>query len=268
MKKFLLTVCSAFLLAVGAEAQITLEHEYSNEIGFSQPINGEIKIFSYDNSELRIYNLDHSLEKTITLDLPEGLDKNGYDCYITYVSESLFDLDDGIEFLIEWEYYDSDLGQGFSFVGVFDETGTPLLEVPDFEGGYPNPSERPVVETDNGVKLILQEEDGEEKTRVYSLPGQLYNITSVETPAGVESLQAYPNPASDVVQIAYAIPEGQTQGALKIYNEQGILVKSFVVDETFDHLLLNVADFEQGVYTYRLEGNSFATEAEKLVVMR
>ncbi len=244
--------------------------------------NGETKILTLNGQEMKIYNEDHSLYKTIQIPAQTG------EFTVNVVSQHIFDSDDDLEFMVIDE---TDVENGILYnTVIYNEDGTVLLKA---DGLAPiwNSSELSsfnfvdestfstfIKETSDGLKLYLTSayyDYGtpmvtEQILKVYSLPGSLPKITSVDSPASAPQnlLEAYPNPASSVVQIGYELPENASQGVVKIYNEQGILVKSLTVDHTFDHLLLNVADFNAGVYTYRLETDNFASEAQKLVVMR
>lgn len=124
------------------------------------------------NKEIKLYHLDHSLFKTVSyanVPLPANPITT---VYLMYISEHLFDQDDGLEFM----YLDPT--PGTYLTQVYNEDGSLLLDEP---GSQPlvlatvHNQQYPIYNTDQGTKLILSHTDG--TARVYSL-GAFPNIGS------------------------------------------------------------------------------------------
>ena len=79
-------------------------------------------------------------------------------------------------------------------------------------------------------------------------------------------LSAYPNPAEDVVKVAYKLPPGEREGTLVLFNSNGQLVKRYNVDDHTDHLMLDVSGLKSGMYHYYMECGKGKSRAEKLLV--
>jgi len=78
--------------------------------------------------------------------------------------------------------------------------------------------------------------------------------------------RAYPNPASSVVNIDYALNKKDAQIAL--YNILGVQVYAQTLNSTEGTAKINVADFAQGIYFYTIKVDGKAVETKKLVISR
>jgi len=79
-------------------------------------------------------------------------------------------------------------------------------------------------------------------------------------------LNAFPNPATNSLKVAYTLPENVTQGTLHLVNNAGGQVDQFVVDNHTNFLMLDVSKFQSGVYMYFIEYGNSRSESKKLVI--
>ena len=94
---------------------------------------------------------------------------------------------------------------------------------------------------------------GDEKTYVYSLPGNGEATTSVQNVPAKAKRNAYPNPASEIVTLPY---EADDATSMKIYDVQGKLVERKFLNENEQELQLNIKDYTSGMYFYEVNGES------------
>jgi hypothetical protein len=93
------------------------------------------------------------------------------------------------------------------------------------------------------------------------------------TESGTDGLKstlhsAYPNPATGEVTIPYDLPSDVKQAELKLYSMNGMLIKSFTIDHTFDSILVKTTELPAGMYIYRIEANTYKSESLKLLVSK
>ncbi len=257
-----------FLVAVanGLKSQIIPEHTYTGVSAayVNLPVAGyKYYVMDVPNSQCKLYNNDHTLWKTINLSIPA----NYYLCDIQFVSENLFNTDNSIELLYVSCIYNSSLAYYTYDTRIASESGTILQTIPG--GGYSL-----IYPAQTGSKLLVWEYDfsvfpEKVNTKVYSIPGQ--TATSInDFPAGKRfSLRnAFPNPTSNTVTIPYNLPFNVNQAELKVYNVSGNLVKLYVVDHTFDNIVVQTNDLADGMYFYRIEAGEFKSETYKLSVRK
>ena len=80
--------------------------------------------------------------------------------------------------------------------------------------------------------------------------------------------KTFPNPTTSTVTIPYTLPLNISQAELVLYNVGGTKVKSFIVDHTFDNIVVQTNDLPAGMYLYRIESNGFKSETFKLSVSK
>jgi len=266
MKKNTILLIAIILMAFSSLGQINLEYTYEGVSAayVNLPVEGyKFYVMDVPNSQCRIYNNDHSLWKTINLSVPA----NYYLCDIQYVSEDLFNTDNSIELLYVSYNYNSASGYYTYDTRIATEAGTVLLSVPG--GGYST-----VYPSESGSKLFVWVYDYSlavytVNTMIYSIPGRITAGTPGLLSAKPAKLgPAFPNPASSEVIIPYTLPENVDQAKLKIYSIEGNLVKTFVIDHSFNNLTLQTNDLPAGMYNYRIESGRFNSDSYKLVVNR
>ncbi len=264
MKRPTLIILFFIFLSIRSSAQITLENTYTGVSAayIHLPVAGyKYYVMDVANSQCRMYNNDHSLWKTINLSIPAGY----YLCDIQFVTEDLFNSDNLVEMLYVSYNYNTTLKYYTYDTRIVNENGTPILSMPYAGYSYIYPAE-------TGSKLFMWIYDFSifpetVNTMVYSIPGKL-NTTITKLPENLKAAQlsAYPNPATNEVTIPYSLPSNVKQAELKLFSMNGVLIKSFTIDHTFNSLLVKTGDLPAGMYVYRIESNTFKSESYKLAV--
>ena len=280
MKKYFISLFTLF--TVTTNAQIFLEHIYdsASTFSFGSPsvssqvmiikfeISGEkyVKINRWDKI-LNIYDMNHALLKTISLTfLPLA---SGVLGDILYLSEKLFDIDSGIEFMYVYT------NNPDNFTGIYNDDGSLLFSDTGAAVIRTNVplQQYPIYNTSQGAKMILSYKSyqNNRKVKVFSLPG----ILSAGIQDGNSLLLAqsnisnpYPNPANSTTRVDYFLPKGINEGEIVFYDLQGREARRFKVDRTFDSLHISTADIPAGTYYYQLQTASQASEGKIMVVIK
>lgn len=255
------------------KAQVTLEHTYDGvpgqELCLAVIDSGIYKYMMVNdwNNEFTLYNLDHSVYVTVAV--PTGLPSYN----IMYVTRSLFDCDtSNLEYLITYGL--NPQSGAPSGTSVYRTDGTQLFNVDSFVAlsafGSPTILTVPIVTTPSGTKLTLSRGWS---YKVYSLCGVLpvnSNTTDIIDPSNNtrSPLVAYPNPATDNITIGYKLPDGVTSAELVVYNLDGVKVKQYRVDNTFNTILLRNDGLPAGTYTYAIQSSSASFPAGKFVIVQ
>jgi len=279
MKKVI--VIAFVSLLTNMKAQFTLEHIYPQastfNVGgtFSQlmmidfEVSGEQYVFLNRLAKnITIYNLNHSLVKTISLSsLPIGINSGEIDD-IFYLSQHLFNSDT----LVEFVYITDGEFPTQAKIYVYNEIGTILFSDTASMPIHVNVplQQYPIYNTTAGTKMILSYASGDAK--VWGLAGTLTtaidraNTQLVNNGAAIGN--AHPNPTANTTTIPYTLPQGTTKGELVFYNVQGVEVKRFKVDNTFNSLLISTTDIPAGTYYYNLQIGGDASATKKMVVVK
>lgn len=276
MKKILVSLALISCTLLFVSAQVTLKDTYQSGVNSStvefRLAEIDSGVFKYlnvnlDNEEIKLYNLNHTLYKTIDIPLPYV----PYKYRIQYVTRSLFDCDtSNIEYLLLWT--NGDAGFFNDTLRLYSEDGTVLFEeAPGFMGwicvGCATIISSYIRETPDGTEMQLDNFTTGE-TRIYNLCGTL--PTSYESGSNSDNLsfRSYPNPAKEFATIQYHLPDNVKEATLNIYDQQGIEVKSFQIDNTFSNVLLSSDDLISGTYYYNIFIPGFNTEAKKMVIIK
>ena len=274
MKNIILIFILAFV--INANAQITLEHKYDSAASYNYctgnrcelmiikfEVSGEryVKINRCGNT-IDIYDMNHSLVKTISLALfPLS---GGYLGDVLYLSEQLFDTNAKIEFM----YTNPPL-----YTGIYNEDGTLLFSDTCAPLVYPHweMQQYPIYNTSVGTKMILSYTNGQ--AWVFGLPGTLSTgiqdgNTQLMQAQGGSLNNLYPNPSTGKVTLQYALPKGEKEGEIILYNTQGAEVKRYKVDDTFNDLLLDNTQLPAGVYYWQLQTSKGSVGTKKMVVVK
>ncbi len=278
MKKTLTSIVFIIMIIINIKAQVvTLEHEYhpgnivSNYLYAAQlEVSGtKYVLFNSTNGILMLYNLDHSIFKTISVPTTSIYNQ------IYYISEHLFDLDNGIEYMLF-------SGTTPAFIKLYDEDGTLLWSESDctppceVSTGGIDGRVKPIVNTDLGTKLIIHVQDTiagnghYSKIKVYNLLGTLTSaMEKVNDPLLQSSeMNLYPNPSNEKVTIQYQLPQGEKTGAIILYDIYGKEIRKYKVDDTFNDILLDNSTLLSGTYFYQLITSKGAMGSKKMVVVK
>ena len=79
-----------------------------------------------------------------------------------------------------------------------------------------------------------------------------------------EHLHLFPNPAGDYVIVYHNTTELAGEAMLKIYNLNGVLLKTVDLESYQNQLTLNLKEFSNGVYILGLYVNNKFIESKKL----
>lgn len=265
--KSIILLFSALLIFETSKSQITLENSYpapSRYINMSTVnlANSGIKyvLFDAENHNVKLYNLNHSLWKTIVLFVPTGYSIGSYSA----ISETLFNSDGLIELVYYYTRYTPTIDHE---ARVINENGAILLTINNGANAYP-------VNTGiNGWKLIAQIDSvnsySAASVNVFSLIGSLpagsvkeidYNESYVST--------LFPNPSNEKATIIYELPIGTSTAEIVLYNLNGLELKRYKVDNTFNTLYIDNSELASGTYLYNLVTSANSFPAKKMVVIK
>jgi hypothetical protein len=277
MKKLLLVTLIAFV--INAKAQITLEHVYDTASMYStlqnalMIVNFEVSGERYvrinnDGKTIDIYDINHSFVKSISF---AGFPQNSNNItHFLYFSENLFNTDPKMEFM----YINFDGNPTIVNTRIYNEDGLLIFRADSMAPlvivNIPQ-QQFPIYNTSQGTKMILSHQfTGQAK--VYSLPGTLsqgiQEANNVLIAAQSNVSNPFPNPNNGSIHIDYAFPPGESEGEIVFYDLQGMEVKSFKVDKTFNTLLISTKDLAAGTYYYQLQTSSQNSGGKKMVVIK
>lgn len=289
MRRILYLLCLTLAIG-GLHAQIIKEHAFDDQSSVN------IQIIRLENSGQKtcvvnqvdsvnyhciFYNSDFSEYKTVNLELDKMIaitDFNSPYLEIDFISENTFDLDNDIDLLCQFTYYDSN-DDLFAQVIVFNENGSVLFAT-DIDNSnaflinstIANGSIIPsLVNTNEGTKMILDAyyiNDGSYSFDMYSLPGSV--PTNLKN-AGIESgnyLNAYPVPANDFVNMDYKLAGNENSGEIEIVDQQGRTVQKIRVDKNQGLLRMPVKNMSNGLYFYKLNSKRGAPRTAKVLIVK
>jgi hypothetical protein len=236
------------------------------------------------NYELKLYNMDHTLYRTITLPNPPAC-AGGFHApdrlfdavpFLEYISDNLFDTDTLIEMVINWVGTTS--SPGYTLNMVYKEDGTILLPTDNCL------AQRvlKVYKTDVSTFKLMSKvryssgvSSPYDSVSIYSLPGTIpcdvcFGETSLIHDMNNETgeFRGYPNPATDYFNVDFEFPPGSKKGTIDFYNLQGILVKSFHVDNSMRNIRLTTDDIAAGTYFYQLKSDIASIGSKKMIVIK
>ena len=96
---------------------------------------------------------------------------------------------------------------------------------------------------------------------------QFGDAVSVNEPV-ITKNRAYPNPATSIVNIDYALNKNCENAQICLYNILGMSVYEQVLDVREETTTMDVSNFASGVYFYAIKVDGKAVETKKLVISR
>jgi hypothetical protein len=262
------------VLTQSAMGQVILEHKYPNgaspkSLMLIQLDSATYKyvVFDETNSQFTLYNLNHSVYLNVNIPLTYNYNTNYYQ--VSYITKSLFDCDtSNIEYVLNL-LGDAQPNTYPKKILIYRTNGTLLYSVDsccymNYSYGWKHgPVEnQPIVKTPTGTKLILRCLDG--SGRIFSvcgnLPNQIKDINDVYFIGN-----PYPNPTDDLITIPYSLPQGETNGTIKIFDSNGNEIKSFIVDSNFTSLKLSTSELPNGIYFYQLYTAKGHADIKKII---
>lgn len=281
-----ISVFALVLITSLIKAQITLEATYDTASANLYMITLEVDGDKYvkverlspangpDYRAIILYNLDHSVWKTIDCSPFPKFDSCGgslnygrYNFEVLYITQHLFDSDNGIEFMFNI----NGCGTNDNYTAIYNEDGSTIFTqygaAPAVHLNIPIVF-KPIYNTVNGTKMILSF-PATNQAKVYSLPGTLTtsNMLLSGNSNGNESFSAYPNPSSDQITINYRLPIGTQNGEIVISDLSGKEIKRCSVDNSFNNLVLPTNEFSNGIYLYSFKANGKLLETKKIIIV-
>ncbi len=216
--------------------------------------------------EVVLYNLDHTFFKSFSFaDHPSTVMVATF----LYMSEHLFDLDDGIEYM----YFTWD-GASPSYLRVYDEDGSVHLNM---DGGFVyvystlHNQQYPIYNSPEGTKLVVSMGD-EQSARVYSLPGTLSPDFASTVQNGhamaLSSFMSYPNPVLCGSMVDVVLPQGVHRGRLELFNGVGQLVREVPFDGAGDRVRLDTSMLPAGTYVHQLRVDRLLTGTPRTLILQ
>lgn len=281
MKKIFLFLAIVFCLSISA--QITYNHS-ANTRGFLVKLHvSGYKYYTYNLNTINIYNVNHTLFKSISI--PPPYNTPGGSHFMHYISENLFDSDNGIEYIMQRTQASPSYTCNLS---VLDESGAVIFSKDSaylgtnlitFSSYTSFMDQEPIYYDGTGTKLsfdIYNSWGGTYlRSDVYNLPGTIpcnnctsgitTLITNPTSNPAIEDPKFFPNPTSDQLKLKYKLPDGAHLAEMKIYDLQGKLVDEFKVTDNFDFIYLPT-NYNNGLYLYSLIVDGKVVKTEKIVL--
>jgi len=223
----------------------------------------------------KLYNPDHSLFKTIAPPVFPGKTING----IFYVSETLFNTDTLIEYLVI--YYP--IGPGIAAIRVCNENGNIILERDSAASGgqiFTNTGWK-IFPDGNNSKLMVSRYTNPGQAipttvEIYDLPGQLPclecnngEISGYAEPSNIIAAEnksiAFPNPFNDFVTIRYSLPKNTQHAFINLFGIAGELIKKKEIDNHFGEIIITKEEIRQGVYIYQIIADDKVISKDKII---
>jgi len=263
MKKVFLSssIVMMLLFSQALKAEIVLEHTFYGSIQNSyanwhgrafteQLFPDDCYYESYGSNKyyVKIYNADYSIRSENEYSIPS---LSGYSVYQVTMSKKLFNTDDNYEFLTIFIKDGSKNGAYDRYKAIlFDQDGN---KIKDF-GEAAEFSILPHISPDNHLRLLVLKYGYGYTTEIYSIR-ELTTDTEESSAIRSSAVSPYPNPSNAVITLPYQLNQGE-KAVMNIYNQQGQLIESKLIDSTFDKILLNVSNYAKGIYFYEVNGVS------------
>ncbi|PID26480.1 MAG: hypothetical protein CR982_10085 [Candidatus Cloacimonadota bacterium] len=248
-----------FIFITIGYSQIIEEREIEeNKLFFSYLKYSGVKFYHvYDNS-LEILNSDGSYYKSVSI--PVELDMEVQNVYL--LSEGVFTSSVDLSFAVT--YFKN--GNILKYhTNIVSESGSVILSMPKVNFVS-------VTDSEDGPKMVSWiYDDGEYRSKLYSLPGDLVSETEIDQNLVKESIRLenpFPNPSNGNILLNYHLPEGETKGEMKIFNSNGIEVRNFLVDDSFSSIVIETDQLPSGSYHYIIKTKSSVSGKKTFVVVK
>lgn len=291
MKKLITSIALVFCATCNIYSQLTLETTYfatdSSNIKFNY-LMGKIKInqnttkyltanyYLYQsvgctyNVTYKLYNLNHSLYKTLPFISDSLWQVNQENAFPFSIQENLFNTNTDIE--IAYIRYKS----GIHSFKVINEFGSVLFERDSVVNwsqnngnGLSSSQEDGFYNTENGAKLILLTGPFLSRTKeIYSLGGTIITALQINNGDNEDMIALSPNPSKEYTRITYQLPSNENSAEIVVYNISGVEIKRFIVDKTFNDLVVSNDDLPSGNYFYALFANNQLISTKKAIVIK
>ena len=247
------------LAVLSANAQINLQHTFDGTVSANggiqmeqdaYPANTYVSAAVSGNSYVvKIYNGDYSLNTNNTYSFTPP---TGYKVTGVSMSRKMFNSDDDYEFLVNYEKTDYVSDNTRAKAILYNKSGGVIK---DFGTAYSVYVYTYLHVINNTLRLMVTKFDSNSnttKTEIYSVPGT--PAASAPSLKAKEVQNAYPNPANAEINLPYQLAQGEA--TMNIYNANGQLIESKVINSTSDRITLNVSGYVPGMYFYEVNGIS------------
>jgi len=257
---FLFMLISMLFINKTTSSQINLVHTFDESVTWTgtpymeqnlYPSNIYYSANVVDNSYVvKIYNADYSLN---TNDTYYFTPPTGYKVSTVTMSREIFNTDNNYEFLVNYQRTDNTYDNTRQKLILYNQNGSIIK---DFGFAYMVTAYPYLHIANDSFRLIVTKYyyDGTDittQTEVYSVPGNPTTIIPNIKPNEIQ--KPYPNPASSIITLPYQLKQGEIS-VMHIYNNNGQLIEIKQIDSIFDKLLLNVSNYNKGVYFYVFNG--------------
>lgn len=263
-KSIILVFAGILIVATPSKAQILFEQSYffSGSVAKLEKDGSKYYVMDVSAKECRLYNLDYSLFKKIVLNIPT--DRYLYD--IQYVSQNLFDTDDGVEFLyVFYQYVQTSTSYYYIYTTrIADENGSILLDLP---GG----SWTDIWNIDgSGSRMLNYITDYSVypypvETRIYRLPGQISGTASGILADSYDN-RIFPNPTTGPVQMHPGGFDTNERAEWVIVDSTGKLIARLPVQDAGKPVDLKSLGLVAGIYMVRMESKNYQTKFQQVVL--
>ena len=104
-------------------------------------------------------------------------------------------------------------------------------------------------------------------TEIYALPG--FSTSLGARPMSIQQLDnPFPNPARTYIQLPYMLPEGASEGTIRIFDVQGRIINTIRVTGTSEYVRFDTSRLPAGNYFYVLDTRGQTSESKQFVVSR
>jgi hypothetical protein len=248
--------------ALRAQIQFQKAFAYSGEMTYLEKDGPKFYLMDVPANQCRIYNPDWTLWKTIQLQVPSG--KYLYD--IQYVTQNLFNSDDGVELLyVFYQYVETTDSYYYIYTTrIADESGSILLDLP----GCSWTSIRNI--EGDGSRMLNYIMDYSVypytvETRIYRLPGSLTGVEEANLSNEDDSRLA-PNPTDGPVHLESSDLRVAGRAEWVVMTLSGELVARVPVADSGESVDLKGLGLSSGTYLVRLESKNYQTKFHKVVL--
>ena len=103
-------------------------------------------------------------------------------------------------------------------------------------------------------------------SEIYALPG--YSLSSLRSTSIQQLNNPYPNPAKTFIHLPYTLPQDVKKGTIRVFNSQGQMIKTFLVDGTSEYVRLETSNLPAGNYFYTLDARGQRSDGKQFIVSK
>ena len=248
MKKIILSALFGLFTFAGF-AQVTLSHTYNTTStdqtltyvseNYSEVIStGTVSFVVIDKSNgcsLDFYSENHTFVNSINISNADNTSAYSF-------SRNVFNDDNKVEFIaITVTGTGSDAVWNYK---LYNEDGAVLFDFGNISF--------PAIKILNGQYILIARDRVSHNTRVYTLGGTP-QVGLDENPDALQERNAYPNPATQLINLQYELSKGET-ATMAIYNQNGQRIDELKIGSYFKECQLDVSNYSPGVYFYAYNG--------------